>query len=638
MDLSVAANHDTIGITVSQYSYSLTEQPMTLRITKIDIRNFRSIRNLTISPGDLTVLVGKNDSGKSNVLRALNLFFARSADPIGELDFEVEHNVFNQPNRRAKEISIKLEMELPETYQDTNGHFISWEKRWRSTGLLGGHTNYTGFRRFAGNRGIRVEQVDISDRSHLHTLLRNINFVYVPAIKDLEYFSELRASIYNIIAEVADREFRDSSQGFERSIANQLEDLTTQIANSLGLRSRLALPKDLSHIFESLDFLSEGEDISLDARGDGVKARHIALILKFMADKKRGLQVRGAPPHTFIWAYEEPENNLELASCIELADQFWNFLYQGISQVFLTTHSPVFYNLHRKQTDGQKRITSHHIFRETGEEGTKEAGELGDLDQRMGTMSLFSPLVQALEDRVREQEVARFAAKELAEVNRRTLFVEGPSDKLIIERALQVFAANQAMDIDVTTQNSAGVTYVIDMLLAWRSTAKHRPELPRAAGLLDGDPDARKAANEWNKVSGNVKSAKCFRLPTPPHMIPVLDAGFRVPIVLESIYDQQAWGWAEERGYLTDRDIYKIVHPELGNRIIGAEVTLDEVLDEAWAIFVKKEFGQAGKGPVARHFAGKCSEEFTTALPFLEPLILNIVAYLFPGEEEPVEE
>lgn len=355
---------------------------MGLRITKIEIRNFRSARNIAVSPDQLAVLVGKNDSGKSNILRALNLFFNGKTDLVEALDFDVDHNVFNRPNQRAKEIRVKLEIELPDTYRDTNGDFISWEKRWRSEGLF--LNEYTGKRRVAGPRGgSRLETVRIPERSNVHGLLRNINFVYVPAIKDLEYFSELRASIYGVIAEIADREFRESSQDFERSISHQLEDLTDQITRSLGLRSRLALPNDLSHIFESLDFLSEGQNISLDARGDGVKARHIPLILKFMADKKRSLQVRGAPPPNFIWGYEEPENSLELSSSVELADQFWEFLDSGISQVFLTTHSPVFYNLHRKQREEIQRISCHHIYREDGEEGTKEVRELSSLDERM---------------------------------------------------------------------------------------------------------------------------------------------------------------------------------------------------------------------------------------------------------------
>ena len=122
------------------------------------------------------------------------------------------------------------------------------------------------------------------------------------------------------------------------------------------------------------------------------------------------------------------------------------------------------------------------MYREFDEDGTKEVAELRNLDERMGTMSLFSPLVQGIEDRVRKQEAARTAAKELADANRRELFVEGPSDKTIMEKALQVFAPDRAAEIDVVTENSAGLNYVVDMLLAWRSTAKHNADLPRAAG------------------------------------------------------------------------------------------------------------------------------------------------------------
>ena len=106
-----------------------------------------------------------------------------------------------------------------------------------------------------------------------------------------------------------------------------------------------------------------------------------------------------------------------------------------------------------------------------------------------------------------------------------------------------------------------------------------------------------------------------------------------MPIVLETIYDREAWEWAEERNHLADRKLQNVVPSELANRIIAGEATLDEELDEAWAIFVKKEFAQAGKGPMSRHFSRKNDDEFRERLRVLEPLIAEVVGYLFPAEE-----
>ena len=603
---------------------------MTLKIERIQIKNFRSIRDLSLEPADLAVLVGRNDSGKSNVLRAINLFFNNKTTKDEEIDFALDHSLFNHPNRRAKEIIIQLQIRPPENYRRVNGDQIFWEKRWRAEGLV--HDEYVGRRKVEGPRGgVRWEDLTIPDKSNLHTLLRNIRYIYIPAIKDISYFSELRASIYNVISDVAGREFLDSSSDFESSISRQLSDLTSEIASSLGLQSRLALPRDLSHIFESLDFLSENHNISLDARGDGIKARHIPLILKFMADKKRSLQGRGAQPYNFIWGYEEPENSLELSSSIALADQFLTFVSNSITQIFITTHSPIFYNLHSRQLSSAISVSCHHIYRDSDEDGTKQAENLTDLDERMGTTALIAPLLKDIEESVRRKERARAAVETLAAANRRKVFVEGPSDKLFFDKAFAVFAGDRAEEIDVVTQTSGGINYVIDMLLSWRSRGKHHSGQLRAAGLLDSDSAAKKAANNWNSAPGNVDSAKCFKLPSPPHLLPALKQGFPVPIVLECLYNPQAWNWAEQQGYLGNRDLTGILPAALSSQILSGLTTLDEQLHRDWAVFIKKQFIPRTKTIMARHFANKPDDEFRALFQFLEPLIEDVVAYLFPA-------
>lgn len=46
-----------------------------ITVKRIRIKNFRSIVDETIDLNDFNCFVGKNDSGKSNVLKALNPFF-----------------------------------------------------------------------------------------------------------------------------------------------------------------------------------------------------------------------------------------------------------------------------------------------------------------------------------------------------------------------------------------------------------------------------------------------------------------------------------------------------------------------------------------------------------------------------------
>jgi predicted ATPase len=42
-----------------------------MKITKLHIEGFRSLRDISWVPGDLNVIIGPNGSGKSNLLRVL---------------------------------------------------------------------------------------------------------------------------------------------------------------------------------------------------------------------------------------------------------------------------------------------------------------------------------------------------------------------------------------------------------------------------------------------------------------------------------------------------------------------------------------------------------------------------------------
>jgi predicted ATP-dependent endonuclease of OLD family len=55
-----------------------------VKIKKVEINNSRSIKNISFEIKDLSILVGENNSGKSNILRAIELFYQDSIKGINE--------------------------------------------------------------------------------------------------------------------------------------------------------------------------------------------------------------------------------------------------------------------------------------------------------------------------------------------------------------------------------------------------------------------------------------------------------------------------------------------------------------------------------------------------------------------------
>lgn len=84
-------------------------------LANIRIRNFRSVQSVEIDAMNLTAFLGANGSGKSNILRALNLFFNGEPDPGQALDIGRDYHRFWRkiPN---KTIAVEVDFELPSVF------------------------------------------------------------------------------------------------------------------------------------------------------------------------------------------------------------------------------------------------------------------------------------------------------------------------------------------------------------------------------------------------------------------------------------------------------------------------------------------------------------------------------------------
>ena len=89
-----------------------------MRISQVEIYNFRSIKELVVMPGNLCALVGPNSTGKTNVLRAIDLVLGEGWTTKAK----VARELFNDT---SKPIIIDITFSSPITFTNKKGFNVS---------------------------------------------------------------------------------------------------------------------------------------------------------------------------------------------------------------------------------------------------------------------------------------------------------------------------------------------------------------------------------------------------------------------------------------------------------------------------------------------------------------------------------
>lgn len=537
-------------------------------IRSIMIKNFRSIRRENIKVSDFNVFVGMNDAGKSNILKALNLFFNDQVDMNSPFDYQRDFTYLYPPkSKEAKAISISIQFEIPETFSD--GGIYIWEKVWKQTGKVLDE--------------IKNKQGDLpASRSRIPTALRRIKYRYVPAVKSSDYYKILLGDLYASVAASLDSTLSDSVNSFSDALASYTKSITEDVFKRLDLSSQLTIPSDLDEIFKALIFRTnrnkEGINVPLTARGDGIQARHIPIILKYIAQEDQKSRKQGSTKVTTIWGFEEPENGLELANAFTLADEFIE--YSKDLQIFLTTHSPAFYM--KKEEEG---VNIFYVEkRDNGSEETcitsgKSKSKIAD---DMGLMPLVAPFIA---EQARKLELAQniYSKNFLTDIP--TIMVEGETDVEYLKLAiyhlspiLQRKLEQQELRI-VYKLDGAGTTQLCDWALAWiYSGFRNKMYI-----LLDKDCAGIKARDEIvngeaYKTRHQSLSMKIANIQPSEEIIRLHKEHINFLYEIEHLCSVKVWkGW-KERGLVTVREDVEM--RSMFEKLIPRDKSLDNVIDE----------------------------------------------------------
>src|SRR3989338_6598844 len=223
----------------------------------------------------------------------------------------------------------------------------------------------------------------------IRSWVKKIRYRYVRGVKSQSFFSDLLGDLHDTLAIAIEKDLKSASDKFSSEIKKSTEGISLEIKEKIKLLSVLDLPSDLRNIFRSLEFITGDTKISLEQRGDGIKTRHIPIILKFIAEQENIQKVKGSPIVSTIWGYEEPENSLEMLAALDLARNFYDYAQK--TQILITTHSPAFYSLEVLKEIEPKTGTSKPIktqfIKQDSERGIKlleKDATLIDIDEEVG--------------------------------------------------------------------------------------------------------------------------------------------------------------------------------------------------------------------------------------------------------------
>ncbi len=326
-----------------------------MKLSSISVSRFRSILEATrIELEDLTVLIGKNNEGKSNFLRALELSFLvvkdlayRSRVPntirprFREYDWNRDFPLaYMHRHSGRKDTTFRLAFELTDNEVDEfHSQFdVSINSNLSVEIVL--NENSSPRMRWA-KQGQSAGKID-SRMSELAEFIENrFTFVYIPSIRTEHESSQIIANLVNQQLVMASRrpEYLEALEHLRQLESPIFEKLSDDVIGTLkqflpGISSiRFERPVDNlgpARTRRVSILLNDGHETDLALKGDGVKS--IVALALF----KHGAPAVGSS----MLAIEEPEAHLHAGAIHELRQVLRQI--SNNSQVIISTHSHAF--------------------------------------------------------------------------------------------------------------------------------------------------------------------------------------------------------------------------------------------------------------------------------------------------------
>lgn len=358
-----------------------------MELVNFSVTNFRSITKAhKISISGTTILIGKNNEGKSNILKALDI----SMNILKHHAYRMTYNRKSSSMMKRNESSYFWERDFPISLQSRkastntilrlefllNPQEITEFKQVIKSNLNGtlpieikiGKDNIPSIK--VAKRGSGTKTLNTKSNKIAEFIANKIVFNYIPAVRTdheaLEVVQRMLSQHLRVLEE--EEEYIKALKIIEDLQTPILDKLSNQIKEPLveflptikDVKIEISDERRKLSLRNQLDIIvDDGTATNLSYKGDGVKS------LAALGLLKAKVNVQSAS----IIAIEEPESHLHPAAIHQLKDVISSL--EENNQVILTTHNPLFVD--------RNDIKSNIIVHESNAKPAKGVKQIRDL-------------------------------------------------------------------------------------------------------------------------------------------------------------------------------------------------------------------------------------------------------------------
>ena len=316
-----------------------------ITIRDIEISRFRSIRESRLAGlEDFSVLAGLNNSGKSNFLRALNLFFTGRPEPETPFDLARDYYRGELSARKKKNISISVHFTLSGLFRfrselipvkELLGLDFTLKKEWSSR-----HSEPAVY---LNNSPTPLAAGDVEKVSQFLAL---VSFRYIPnRVIPTEIIRREQQALRDVLVRRLAR-YKKQSEAVFQGLRETAETLVQAVSDDIKKfapdvqKVRLATAASLADLAFQFGYKLEEGGLVMDENEQGSGMQSLLMFESLHLIDRDYFQQFGWK-QAAIWAVEEPESSLNTA----LEARTAHFLsriakeHGGRLQIIGTTHS-----------------------------------------------------------------------------------------------------------------------------------------------------------------------------------------------------------------------------------------------------------------------------------------------------------